>query len=278
MNKKALICVFFLSVSRLLFSQEIIPFSTLFYNFGWNTLHSFTFNHGQNFLIASLGTYALIDTGIDWKWNRMAYDHPALAYSGVPSMVIGAVLPVGLPLGLYLYGRNKGDGELQIAGLAMGQAAILGLGISSTIKSIVGRRAPGIIDRDPDPNDYSRDWAFGFMNRGIIDGWPSGHTSVAFAMAAALTELYPDSLGLKIGAYSYAVFIGAGMSVIGHWASDIMAGAFIGYAIGKSVGASFRQLSSSGNNSNTAKPGELSLGEKISFYYNPAELGLAIRF
>jgi membrane-associated phospholipid phosphatase len=277
MNKKALVCVFFLCVSRLLFSQEIVPFSKLFYNFGWNTLHSFTFNYGQNFLIAGLGTYAMVDTGIDWKWNRMAYDHPAVAYAGMPAGLIGAVLPIGLPLGLYLYGRNKGDGELQIAGLAMGQAAILGLGISSAIKAFTGRRPPGILDQDPDLNDYSGDWAFGFMNRGVFNGWPSGHTAVAFAMAAALAELYPDSIGLKIGAYSYAAFIGAGMSLMAHWASDSVAGALIGYAIGKSVGASFRQLSGSGSSRTTAKPGELSLGEKLSFYYNTVELGLVLR-
>jgi membrane-associated phospholipid phosphatase len=278
MNKKALVCIFFLSFSQFLFSQEGVPFSRLFYNFGWNTLHSFTFNYGQNFLVAGLGTYLMVDTGIDWKWNRMAYNNPAVPYAGMPAGLVGAVLPIGLPLGLYFYGRNRGNEDLQIAGLAMGQAAILGLGISSTIKAFTGRRPPGILDQDPDLNDYSGDWAFGFMNRGVFDGWPSSHTAVAFAMAAALTELYPDSIGLKIGAYSYAVFIGAGMSLMAHWASDSVAGALIGYAIGKSVGAGFRQLSHSESSSNTAKPGELSLGENLSFYYNGSELGLAVRY
>jgi hypothetical protein len=33
------------------------------------------------------------------------------------------------------------------------------------------------------------------------------------------------------------------MSLFGHWSSDVFAGALLGFAIGKSVGQSFTQLS-----------------------------------
>jgi membrane-associated phospholipid phosphatase len=252
------------------------PFSLLFYNFGWNTLHSFTFNYGQNFTISSLGTYTMIKTGIDWKWNRLAYNNQALAYIGMPSGLIGALLPIGIPLGFYLYGRRVENYDYQVAGLAMGQAAILALGISSTIKVFTGRRPPGIIDRDPDLLDYSGDWAFGFMNRGAFNGWPSSHTAVAFAMAAALTELYPESWGLKIGAYSYAAFIGIGMSFMAHWLSDSLAGALVGYAVGKSVGAGFRGLM--GGFGSAAGPGEFALTGTASFYLTPLGAGVVVRW
>jgi membrane-associated phospholipid phosphatase len=150
----------------------------------------------------------------------------------------------------------------QIAGLAIGQAAILALGVTSTIKFFTGRRPPGITDQDPDFLDYSGDWAFGIMNRGVFNGWPSGHTAVAFAMAAALTELYPESWGLKIDAYSYTVFIGAGMSLMAHWLSD-------------SVGAGFGGLM--GGSGSSARPGELSLTERASFYFTPLEAGVVVR-
>jgi membrane-associated phospholipid phosphatase len=250
------------------------PFSLLFHNIGWNTLHSFTFNYGQNFIISGLGTYALVHTGVDWDWNRMAVNNDVLPALGMPAGIIGFILPVGLPLGLYFYGRSAQNYDYQVAGLAMGQAAILAVGISTTLKAFTGRRPPGIFDKDPGP-DYSDDWDFGFMNREVFNGWPSSHTAVAFAMAAALTELYPDSWGLKIGAYSYAVFIGAGMSLMAHWMSESISGALIGYAIGKSVGAGFRGLMGSGTT--VGRPGELALTERASFYFTPLGVGLIIR-
>jgi membrane-associated phospholipid phosphatase len=287
MNKRFCFAVLLLCCGLGLFGQSAgegesgdnyapAPFSLIFYKFGWNTLHSFTFNYGQNFIISGLGTYTMIKTGIDWEWNRLAYNNQALAYAGMPAGIIGALLPIGLPLGLYLYGRRVENYDYQVAGLAVGQAAILALGITSTIKIFTGRRPPGIIDQDPDPLDYSGDWAFGFMNRGAFNGWPSSHTAVAFAMAAALTELYPESWGLKIGAYSYAVFIGAGMSLMAHWLSESVAGALVGYAVGKSVGAGFRSLM--GSSGSAAKPGEFALTETASFYFAPMEAGVVVRW
>jgi membrane-associated phospholipid phosphatase len=287
MNKKSYLAVLLLCCGLGLFGQSgggeerddhyaPAPFSLVFYKFGWNTLHSFTFNYGQNFIISGLGTYTMIKTGVDWEWNRLAYNNQALVYAGMPAGIIGALVPVGLPLGLYLYGRYTESYDRQVAALAMGQAAILALGITSTIKAFTGRRAPGITDKDPDLKDYSGDWAFGFMNRGVFNGWPSSHTAVAFAMAAALTELYPESWGLKIGAYSYAVFIGAGMSLMAHWLSDSVVGALVGYAIGKSVGAGFSGLT--GSSGSAARPGELALTERASFYYTPLEAGVVVRW
>jgi membrane-associated phospholipid phosphatase len=35
--------------------------------------------------------------------------------------------------------------------------------------------------------------------------------------------------------YTYATFIGFGVTLYAHWASELIAGALIGYAIGKAV-------------------------------------------
>jgi membrane-associated phospholipid phosphatase len=259
------------------------PFSLLFHNIGWNTLHSFTFNYGQNFIISGLASYTLVHTGVDWEWNRLAVNNELLPRLGMPSGIIGFLLPVGLPLGLYFYGKSAENYDYQIAGLAMGQAAILAVGISTTMKAFTGRRPPGIMDKESGP-DYSDDWAFGFMKREVFNGWPSSHTAVAFAMAAALTELYPDSWGLKIGAYSYSAFIGVGMSLMAHWMSEAVAGALVGYAIGKSVGAGYKGLMGAGSTAArpgglaaAARPGELALTEKLSFYFTPLGTGFIIR-
>jgi membrane-associated phospholipid phosphatase len=252
--------------------QSKIPLSKLFYKMGNNALHSVTYNYGANYALGALGTYGLVKSGIDWKWNRMAYNNEWLAWSGTPFGALGYIVPVVAPVGLYVYGRRHDDVKLQITGLALGQSVILALGISSTFKAFTGRREPCIMehhiypDRPGDTNGYSSDWALGFMERGIFSGWPSSHTIVAFALATTLAELYPDNTWLKIGVFAYAGCTGLGMSLFGHWASESFAGALVGYAIGKSVGRSFNGL----------------LGKETtvnySFYATPNGIGFTVNF
>ena len=86
--------------------------------------------------------------------------------------------------------------------------------------------------------EYAREWVpFGFEGR---YAWPSGHTSAAFSIAAALTASYDDWVVAAIS-YPVASAIAFGMLTGDrHWASDIVAGGLIGQGIGWSVGDSFR--------------------------------------
>jgi membrane-associated phospholipid phosphatase len=234
-------------------SQEgEVPFSLLFYKIGTNTLHSFTDNYGLNFLAGSLGTYGAIESGLDWRWNRMSYNNINLAYAGLPGGFLGTVLPVALPLGFYLYGNSHNNPRLAITGLALGQAALLGMGVTSGIKAFTGRIEPGIgvWGRSPVQKDYSDDFAFGFFRRGVFSGWPSGHTATAFAMAAVMAEFYRDNKFIVAASYTYAAFVGVSMSLFAHWASDCFAGALVGYAIGRAVGHSFSALLNGGTQKN----------------------------
>jgi membrane-associated phospholipid phosphatase len=219
-----------------------VPFKTVFHKVGNAAISPFTYNYGLNFMAASAGTYALVATNVDWKWNRLGYNHKAFAYSGMPSVAIGGLVPISIPLGLYIYGRNKHNTELQITGLALGQAALLGMSISSCIKVFTGRMPPGILDKKPEKSDYSREFGFGFLRRGAFDGWPSGHTMTAFAMATTLIELYPNNTAIRIGGLVYASTVGIGVSMNIHWLSDAFSGALLGYAIGKTVGRNFKSI------------------------------------
>jgi membrane-associated phospholipid phosphatase len=298
MAKTAGLLLLLISFSRFVFGQDNpdninrkdnVPFTDIFYQFGTNTLNSFTYNYGVNYLVAGLGTYFLVHSGIDWEWSNIAYNNKILAFSGTPFGALGFILPVAMPLGFYFYGRSHERTDLQITGLAMGQAAILGVLISSSIKTFTGRRdsgvLSGIMNGERDSSDFSGDFAFGFMERGIFSGWPSSHTTVIFAMAATLAELYPKNLGVKIAAYSYAALTGIGMSLFTHWASDAVAGALIGYAIGKSVGKSYTELrdkySGQDGSGTTAQnniknmPG-FHITENLSFYILPDSIGINI--
>jgi membrane-associated phospholipid phosphatase len=228
----------------------IIPVSKLFHGIGKNAVDSIFFNNGLYFITAMMGTYVMIDSGFDWHYNRTVYNNQTLIYSGYPALFIGYVMPFVSPAGFYLLGRGKGDQKLQAAGLALGQSLLLSVLYSSILKSITGRISPGITDvldhkRSYNTVNYSNEFNWGFGRKGFIAGWPSGHTMNAFAAAAVLSEIYHDNVLVKVASYSYAVFIGLGVSWCVHWSSEVFAGALIGYAIGKTVGGSFNRLLSS---------------------------------
>ncbi len=219
--------------------SEPVPFSKLFYGFGSHFIGSFTYNYGLNHLAGIGLTYGMVKSGLDWDIHTFANKNTGVQYSGFPSVIIGGLVPLILPVSLYYYAGNRENYELQNTALALGQAAILSLTISSIYKAGTGRKPPADFGEEETRTNYSKDFRFGFFERGIFDGWPSGHATTAFAMATTLVELYPQNDTIRYSAYSYAAFIAAGIAVNIHWASDAIAGALMGYAIGKTVGRGF---------------------------------------
>jgi membrane-associated phospholipid phosphatase len=77
------------------------------------------------------------------------------------------------------------------------------------------------------------------MRKGIFDGWPSGHATTAVSIAASLSEIYPESRESHVVWYGVAAYVAFGVSTNIHWLSDSVAGALVGYSIGKTVGKSY---------------------------------------
>jgi len=76
-------------------------------------------------------------------------------------------------------------------------------------------------------------------------GWPSGHTSSSFTVAAVLDEMYGPDVGFP--AYLGAGFVGYRMMDSGdHWASDVIFGAVLGYLVGHHVAGKDKQLEIAG--------------------------------
>ena len=222
-----------------------MPLTAVFHQLGWNFLGSLSYNYGLPFALAGAGTWAFVETGLDWQINRFAYRHSAAARAGLPLVYIGYIMPFALPAGLYLTGLWTGNEKAQFAALAGVQAAGIVFALQSVAKMVTGRAAPGIINvlnhqRSGRTDDFSGE--FNWFTPEIVQGWPSGHSANAFAEAALLSEFYPDNLALRIAAYGYAAVVAAGVSLNVHWASDALAGALIGYAVGKAVGKSFAAL------------------------------------
>jgi membrane-associated phospholipid phosphatase len=219
--------------------ESKISFSKIFYKIFTHIVQSVKFYYGLNFLLAALLTYIIVKTGMDWDWFRFCSGHPVIFYAGFAPVAVGMFLPILASLWLYISGRIGKNAKRQITGLAVGQAAILGWTISTFIKLFTGRIPP--LDTAALVNN-SNGFQFGFYRGGWFNGWPSSHTTVAFAMAIALIQLYPNNKWIKIGAWAYAIFIGIGVSTNIHWLSDVIAGALIGYTIGKNVEFGFKEL------------------------------------
>lgn len=119
------------------------------------------------------------------------------------------------------------DGDLKARNVAMdGIAASIIAGglITPALKVVVGRERPSTTTS-----------TFRFKPFSTNSSFPSGHATEAFAVAAAIAENYP-TLWVECLAYGTAGLVGyARIEQNAHFASDVVAGSLIGWAVGRAV-------------------------------------------
>ena len=186
-------------------------------------------------LLAIALTFILVQSGFDWFYFSSTRS-PVLREWMFPSAPIGGLVPLMLPLILILSGYINSRARISLTGWAIGQAELIGSLISSACKAFTGRVHPAMRDAG---TDISHVFRFGFLRGGMFWGWPSSHTTIAFAMAATVFTLFPKQRWLGWLAIAYALYIGLGVSMTIHWFSDFVAGAILGTVIGVVVGKSF---------------------------------------
>jgi membrane-associated phospholipid phosphatase len=179
-------------------------------------------------------TIALVVSGLDWQyflWTRS----PTLRSWLFPAVPIGGLLPIVLPLTLLVVGSVTRSTRIRLTGWAICQAEAIGGIVAAGYKAVTGRAHPahGI------GADLTHVFRFGLLRGGVFWGWPSSHTTIAFAMAVTIFRLFPQQKWLGYLAIAYAFYIGVGVSMTIHWFSDFVAGALIGSVIGAVVGTSF---------------------------------------
>lgn len=211
-----------------------------FYDFPRNILRCFW---GYNLLWHALAialTYFCVTSGFDWFYFE-ATRNPLFRTLFFPALMLGSLFPFLVPFVFYGFGKIKNNEKIVSLAYAIGQAALLGSLISSLYKAFTGRIPP--VFHNTLANillmDMSHGFRFGFLRGGIFWGWPSSHTTIAFAMATAFFILASKEGKAKYIALLYALYVGLGVSVTIHWFSEFMAGAIIGTVIGAVVGKSF---------------------------------------
>ncbi len=182
---------------------------------------------------AILLTYLCVASGFDWWYfTHTRFDN--LFELTIPAAILGFFVPITFPVIVYYWGQWRGSAKLKRIAVAVAQAEALGWFVSSLYKAFTGRIQPEFMPSST-LHDISRQFNFGFWENGIFWGWPSSHTTVAFAAAAALICLYPRHKPLALAAGAYALYIGLGVSVSVHWFSEFAAGAILGTLIGTVV-------------------------------------------
>lgn len=139
--------------------------------------------------------------------------------------------------GLYLYGRLAKNADLADFGWHGTEAVVLANGVTGFLKGVLGRSRP-FVSNASNPRDFRFGGGFSTSER---QSFPSGHTTTAFAAAAAVTS---EIRRLRPKALPYvATVMYGGATLVGlsrmyhdkHWASDVALGAAIGTFSGLKV-------------------------------------------
>jgi membrane-associated phospholipid phosphatase len=156
----------------------------------------------------------------------------------VSRVVESIAQPGAYLIGGALYGIGKlADNErMADLGLHGTEAIIAGLLVTNIIKVGAGRQRP-YVNRDKPHN-------FGFMrgwNREQYRSFPSGHSLIGFAAAAAVVEETRRWWPQSVWYIAPAMYGGAGLIALSrmydnkHWASDVLIGGLIGTFAGLKV-------------------------------------------
>ncbi|HEX8244507.1 MAG TPA: phosphatase PAP2 family protein [Longimicrobium sp.] len=146
--------------------------------------------------------------------------------------------PGGVVVGSAVYagGRVAGDRDVASLGLHTTEAVLIADGITGVIKMAAGRSRPNL---DPD-HPYRFHFLGGFQGD-PHRSFPSGHTTSAFAAAAAASEEVGDLWPGHKPWVSVILYGSAGLAGVSrvynnaHWASDVVVGAAIGSFTGWKV-------------------------------------------
>jgi len=141
---------------------------------------------------------------------------------------------------MYATGRLTHSDRLAQVGLHGTEALAIGAVTGTVLKDFFGRARPFVDTTSPNPDDWKL--LRGFHAGESYRSFPSGHTTAAFAAAAAVSaetsRWWPQLTYFGIGPVLYVGATAVGLSRMynnRHWASDVITGAMIGTFAGTKV-------------------------------------------
>jgi hypothetical protein len=135
-------------------------------------------------------------------------------------------------LGLaYCYGRISGDERIQRASLLSIESALVSGAVSGAVKYLSHKHRPPVSSPDEDEAQWDGP---GFHNADL--SFPSGHSTLAFALATVMVSEYSDHRIVAPIAYGIASLVAfSRVSSNSHWVSDVIVGASIGHFTARAI-------------------------------------------
>jgi membrane-associated phospholipid phosphatase len=132
-----------------------------------------------------------------------------------------------VPVALYGVGWIAGSSKLRDASFTSVEAALWANLAGKCIKFSVGRVRP----QDDNPTGHDRGDNFYPFTREPHDSFPSGHTTIAFALIVPWMVYYPNPLTFSLLGFGVATGISR-LANDSHWSTDVLGGALLGSSIG----------------------------------------------
>jgi hypothetical protein len=109
-----------------------------------------------------------------------------------------------------------------------------------------------------------------------FDAFPSGHTAIAFSIATVFASQYSETRMVPVLSYSAATLVGiTRLTEHEHWASDVFAGALIGYLCGKQVVRHFNETHPYSPSSVSSKCGNKT---ELTFIQSSNQIGFSLKW
>jgi membrane-associated phospholipid phosphatase len=188
----------------------------------WTSPFRMNGNTAKWWLVMGAATAALIATD----------DHTINTFENAPTQVrwgnnissIGAVYTVvPVVVGFYVAGAIVDDPKARETGVLGAEALVDGLILQEVLKPIAGRERPNVAHQH-------QKW----FNGGA--SFPSGHAIESWALASIVAHEYSHRKWVPFVAYGLATVVGtARFTAQQHYASDVFAGAAMGWFVGRYV-------------------------------------------
>lgn len=187
---------------------------------------------GRNALIlgsaaAGIGGLMVVDKDIRMAFQRnrsRTKDTVAdgLAIAGSSYVFLAGHLGL-IASGFWFREHSDGDTLLRVASISL-EGQLFAEAATGFIKVAAGRRRP---NKERGSHSYTP-----FQDLSVDRSFPSGHATRAFTVAAVFADHYPQPVPFL--AYSTASLIGLSRILLDeHFSSDVLAGAVLGFSIGK---------------------------------------------
>lgn len=191
----------------------------------------------------------------------------------------GGIYEVATVAGIGAFGLISKNNKLVNTTLLSSQAYITGGAVETVLKLISGRTRPSYYA----PGVEAKPRFLGPFHKSLRDAdgsnenssFPSGHATVAFAVATVFASEYKDKPIVPVIAYTAASMIGVSrITENKHWVTDVVTGAAIGYLSGKLVVKNYHRF----NKYSSTEPKKNLISFALNYSFGHLEPGVVYQF